>query len=85
MKELSACKNLGPTIRKNLSLIGVDTFTELQKRGPVQIYTQLRDQFPDKTWSICYYLYSVEGALTDTHWDDIPEKRKEELKKLVGK
>ena len=85
MKQLSACKNLGPTIRKNLSLIGVNTYAELQKRGPVLIYTQLRDQFPETIWPVCYYLFSIEGALTDTHWDDIPEKRKDELKKLVGK
>ncbi len=83
MKKLSSCKNLGPTIRKNLSLIGVDTYAELQKRGSVKIYTQLKEQFPDRIWPMCYYLYSIEGALTDTHWDDLSEKTKEHLKRQV--
>lgn len=85
MKNLLSSKNLGPTIIHNLNSIGVDSFEELERRGPVSIYLQLKETFPDKTWSICYYLYSLEGALTDTHWDDIPEQRKEELLTAIGR
>lgn len=84
MKKLSSCKNLGPTIIQNLSLIGITSFDDLSHHGPVKIYNRLQANFPDRTWPICYYLYSLEGALTDTHWDDIPESRKEQLKDEAG-
>ena len=85
MKSLTSCKNLGPTIIRNLSLVGVTSFEELQDRGPSKIYLQLKETFPDKTWPVCYYLYSLEGALTNTHWDHISDERKSQLLYEIGK
>ncbi|WP_373701122.1 MULTISPECIES: TfoX/Sxy family DNA transformation protein [Bacteroidales] len=34
---------------------------------------------------VCYYLYSLQGALMDLHWNEISEELKQELLKQVGK
>jgi DNA transformation protein len=51
---------------------------------PVKAYQNICEHHPDKTFPICYYLYSLQGALLDLHWDDLPNKLKAELKKQVG-
>lgn len=76
-------RNIGPTIAKRLNEIGVHTMAELHEVGPSKAYKAIKQLYPDKTLPVCYYLYSFEGALTDTHWNDIPEKRKQQLLKEI--
>jgi DNA transformation protein and related proteins len=88
IKKLSGfkgIKNIGSTINKRLSEIGVNTLEDLQKIGAAQAYLKIKSHYPDKTLPVCYYLYSLEGALTNLHWDDIPETRKQILLKAIGK
>jgi DNA transformation protein len=84
-KPLIACTNLGPTIVKTLNAVGVRTLDDIRRTGPARIYQKLEATFPNRTFPVCYYLYSLEGALTDTHWDDIPERRKRELLREIGR
>ncbi len=79
MKQLSDCKNIGPTILNNINSVGIQTLGDLKAVRPEGVYKRLREKFPNKHWPVCYYLYSLEGALTDQHWDDIGERRKEAL------
>jgi len=37
------------------------------------------------TLPVCYYLYSLQGALLGLHWDDLPTELKTELRKQVDK
>jgi len=53
--------------------------------GVVEAYKKIKLNYPNKTISVCYYLYSFEGALLDTHWDDVPQKRKRELLDAIGR
>ena len=69
MKSLSELKNIGSTIEKRLNKIGIYTEDELRKTGPVKAFQM-----------ICYYLYSLQGALLDLHWNDLPEQMKKQLK-----
>ncbi len=80
---LTGLKNIGPTIAKRLHEIGVYTIADLQHVGAAKAYLKIKENYPDKTIPVCYYLYSVEGALLGLHWDAIPEKRKMELLKAV--
>jgi DNA transformation protein len=82
-KKLKDCKNLGKTIIRNLEKVDIKSYSDLQKVGPVEIYKRLTRKFPDKTWPVCYYLYSLEGALIDMHWDEIGKQRKEKLRKSI--
>ncbi len=43
----------------------------------------IRDKHPQETLPVCYYLYSFEGALTDKHWNEISEQRKQQLRAQV--
>ncbi|MFZ5554617.1 MAG: TfoX/Sxy family protein [Bacteroidota bacterium] len=78
-------KNIGPTIAKRLTEIGVYSLADLQQMGASKAYVRIKENYPGKTIPVCYYLYSFEGALLNVHWNDIPEKRKKELLRTVRK
>ena len=83
-KALIKLKNIGPKIASRLNEIGVNSRKDLQRIGAVEAHKQIKRNYPDETLPVCYYLYSFEGAVTDTHWNDIPEKRKQALRKLIS-
>ncbi|WP_418392831.1 TfoX/Sxy family DNA transformation protein [Akkermansia sp.] len=49
----------------------------------VEAFKKICGNYPDKTVPVCYYLYSLEGALLNLHWNDIPSELKEELKAKI--
>lgn len=71
-EELSGLRNIGPTVRNRLNEIGVHTRADLERLGSVEAYKRICANYPNKTIPVCYYLYSLEGALMDTHWDALP-------------
>ena len=83
--NLKGAKNIGPTIEKRLNEIGVFSLADLSETTPVKAYQNICKQHPDKTIPVCYYLYSLQGALLDLNWNDLPEELKSELLKQVGK
>ena len=85
MTNLKECINLGPTIIKNLKKVEITSLEDIKSVGPSEIYLRLKNKYPDKTWPVCYYLYSLEGALKNKHWDDIGNRRKSQLLKQIGR
>lgn len=83
--SLIGAKNIGSTILKRLNDIGVYSLADLVEITPVKAYQKICDQNPGKTFPVCYYLYSLEGALLDLHWDDLPQDLKKNLLKQVGR
>ena len=83
--DLRKAKNIGATIEKYLNEIGIFTMADLAETTSVKAFIKIRKQHPEKTIPICYYLYSLEGALLDLHWNDIPPKLKEELKSKIDR
>ena len=81
--DLRKAKNIGATIEKYLNEIGVFTLADLAEITSVKAFTKIREQHPEKTIPVCYYLYSLEGALLNLHWNDIPSELKEELKDKI--
>ena len=77
--DLSSLKNIGPTIQKRLQEIGINSKSELKKVGPVLAYQKIQSKNPGKTIPVCYYLYSLQGALDNRHWDNISQKKKQKL------
>ena len=78
--DLRKAKNIGATIEKCLNEIGIFTLADLAEMTSVEAFKRIRENYPGKTIPVCYYLYSLEGALLDLHWNDIPSELKEELK-----
>ncbi len=83
--NLKGAKNIGATIEKRLNEIGVFSLADLAQMTPVIAYQNICKLNPDKTFPICYYLYSLQGALLNLHWDDLPIELKKELCKQVDK
>jgi DNA transformation protein and related proteins len=81
--NLKSAKNIGATIEKRLNEIGVFSLADLAQMTPVKAYQSIFKQNPDKTFPVCYYLYSLQGALLDLHWEDLPTELKTELRKQV--
>ncbi|TDO25295.1 TfoX/Sxy family protein [Sediminibacterium goheungense] len=79
--NLKGAKNIGTTIEKRLNEIGVFSLADLAQMTTVKAYQSICKQNPDKTFPICYYLYSLQGALLDLHWDQLPVELKTELRK----
>jgi DNA transformation protein len=76
---LAGSANLGPTIIKRLNEVDIHSREDLQRVGAASAYRRIRAKNPGKTMPVCYYLYSLEGALRDVHWDDLPVGVKERL------
>ncbi len=75
--------NITPTIARRLVAAGIRTRADLTRLGPVDAYHRLRASHPRQPIPRRYYLYALEGALTDQHWDNLGRVRKAELDRLA--
>ena len=78
-RSLGDLPNIGPTVRSRLGQIGVRTRADLKKVGPVNAYLRICANYPEQTIPVCYYLYSLQGALMGLHWNDVPQRLKDDL------
>ena len=83
-RPVSELKNIGKTVASRLQELGVTTEIELKKLGAIKAYKRLSEQNPGKKLPVCYYLYSLEGAIQNKHWDDFSEKEKTKLRLAAG-
>ncbi len=80
--QLSSLQNIGKNVEQRLNDIGIFNLEDLKRLGAAEAYKRMKVQ-SQKTLPFCYYLYSLQGAIMETHWDTIPEIIKEKLKKDV--
>ena len=78
-KHLAELPNIGPTIENRLNEIGVYNRADLERIGAANAYRRICENHPDQTVPVCYYLYSLQGALMGVHWNNVPKKVKDEL------
>lgn len=83
--ELSQLTNIGPTIERRLNAIGVHSRAELEKIGPAEAYRRISAAHPGQTMSVCYYLYSLQGALDGVYWDALPADTRARLLREIGR
>lgn len=83
--ELSELANIGPTIERRLNAIGVRSRADLERVGPAEAYRRIVAAHPGRTMSVCYYLYSLQGALDGRHWDALPVDVKNRLLREIGR
>lgn len=76
--ELQDLKNLGKTSAQWLHAVGIHSAADLRRLGAVSAYRAVRARGFRASRVL---LYSIEGALLDIHWSDIPSQRKEDLNK----
>jgi len=83
-RNLPDLKNIGKKIAERLNEAGIFSEDDLRHVGAVGAHRLIKKKHPDETLPVCYYLYSFEGALSDKHWDEISEQRKQQLRAQVG-
>ncbi len=74
--DLLELKNLGNTSIHWLHTIGVNSLADLQNKGAVAAYNEIRQRGIRVSKVL---LYALHGALTDTHWNDLDEQTKQSL------
>jgi DNA transformation protein len=83
-RNLTDLRNIRKKIADLLNEVGILSEGELRKVGAVGAHSMIRDKHPKETLPVCYYLYSLEGALTDKHWNEISEQSKQQLRAQVS-
>ena len=73
-------RNLGPLSIKWLNSIDVYTKEDIEELGPIVIYNILKAHGYNVN---ILMVYALQGAIMDCHWNEIPEKTKEEFKKEI--
>jgi len=77
MAELSSLRNIGKEIEKKLRFVGIETAEELKKVGSKEAFMRLKSQYP----KVCLvHLYTLEGAISDTEYNQLSEEVKQSLK-----
>ena len=81
---LRGLTNIGPTIAARLAAVGVRNVGELREIGCAAACARVRAAHPELTIAVCYYLYSLQGALLGCHWDKLPERTKQRLRRELA-
>lgn len=69
-------RNIGPKSTAWLRQVGLRTLDDLAAVGAVDAYMKVRRAGFKPSLNL---LYSLEGALKDCHWQEVPEARRTEL------
>ncbi len=69
-------RNIGPKSGAQLRQIGVRTLEDLRALGSLEAFMTLRRAGFKPSLNL---LYSLEGALLDCHWQQVPNERRSEL------
>ena len=79
MPQLTDMMNLGAEMSRKLRSVGIDTPEQLTAAGAKQAFLQLKQRYP----RVCLvHLYCLEGAITNTAYNSLPEETKRELKEF---
>ena len=84
-RGLTELVNIGTKIAGRLNEAGIHSEEDLRRIGPAEAHRRIKALYPRETISVCYYLYSFEGALTGKHWDKISAQRKKTLRNEIGR
>lgn len=69
-------RNIGPKSAAQLRQVGVRTIDDLRALGSLEAFVKLKRAGFKPSLNL---LYSLEGALLDCHWQQIPDERRSEL------
>jgi len=83
-RKLVELQNIGKKIAARLNEAGIFSEDELRVIGSVEAHKMTKEKYPDEVLSVCYYLFSFEGALEGKHWNEIGKSRKKELRDKIS-
>ncbi|MCL2201353.1 MAG: TfoX/Sxy family protein [Oscillospiraceae bacterium] len=77
MAELTSLRNIGKEMEKKLKAVDISTAEELKKTGSENAFVRLKLHYPN----VCLvHLQTLEGAISDTDYNQLPSDVKERLK-----
>jgi len=77
--KLTQMLNIGKGLERKLVHAGIATAEELRRIGSEEAFVRIKAHFPN----VCLvHLMALEGAVTGTEYNQLPEERKRELKAL---
>jgi DNA transformation protein and related proteins len=74
--ELLSLKNLGMASVNILRAVGVNSYKDLSEVGAVETYCRIKARGIHVSKVM---LYALQGALMDTHWNDLSPELKAQL------
>jgi len=80
MAELTSLRNIGKTLEQKLKSVGISTAEELTAIGSKAAFSKLKRKYPSGKAMSLVHLYALEGAVTDTEFNQLPEHVKQDLK-----
>src|SRR5690606_36015940 len=69
-------RNIGPKSAAWLRQVGLKTPEDLARAGALEAFMRIKRAGFKPSLNL---LYSLEGALRDCHWQDVPDERRAEL------
>ncbi|MBD5134800.1 MAG: hypothetical protein HDT39_02365 [Lachnospiraceae bacterium] len=79
MSELTSMMNIGKEMAKKLTAVGIDSSEKLIESGSKQAFLKLKEKYPQ----VCLvHLYTLEGAVQNTEFNNLSEEKKKELKEF---
>ncbi len=76
MTGIADMRNLGEKSAAMLAAAGITTVEQLEQLGAVEAYLMVKQAGVSVSLNL---LYAIEGALTDTHWNQLGQGRRESL------
>ncbi|MSO65179.1 MAG: competence protein TfoX [Alphaproteobacteria bacterium] len=80
-RPIADLKNIGPITARNLLAVGISREEDLRQVGAVEAYRRVKTVDPKGTTLVL--LYALQGALTDTYWNDLPAPMKNALREAL--
>lgn len=79
MAELTSMMNIGKEMESKLKSVGINSCEELIETGAKRVFIKLKAAHPN----VCLvHLYTLEGAVTNTEYNNLTEDTKKELKRF---
>ena len=77
MAELTSMRNIGKEMEKKLHSVDIRSAEDLMRIGSKEAFLRLKMRYP----SVCLvYLYTLQGAIDDVEYNQLPEDVKRDLK-----
>ncbi len=77
MSDLTLMMNIGKEMERKLNSVGIYSSAELSSLGSKEAYFRLKMKYPN----VCVvHLYVLEGAISDTKYNELPDNVQSKLK-----
>ena len=80
MAELTSMRNIGKEMEKKLKSVDITTAEELKRVGSKEAFVRLKLRYANICMICPVHLYTLEGAISDVEYNQLPESIKQDLK-----